>query len=149
MKKLIRKSVFETNSSSSHSLSFKYEEGDVIYEGLDKYFRDEDIWINCGACRFADNRTINAKTAYEKIALLVTLWNSDAFCMFPIYTLNTLENIIRKNTGCKNVYFHKIESLCFDWDYSFDAMEDLKDLDHLYNLIFNPKRSIVIKYNTF
>lgn len=149
MKKLIRKGVFETNSSSSHSLSFKYEEGDVIYEGLDKYFEDEDIWINCSACCFADNRTINAKTAYEKIALLATLWNSDAFSMFPIYSLNTLENVIRKNTGCKNVYFHEIEILCFDWDYSFDAMEDLKDLDHLYNLIFNPKRSIVIKYNTY
>lgn len=26
MKKLIRKSVFETNSLSSHSLSFKYED---------------------------------------------------------------------------------------------------------------------------
>lgn len=67
MKKLIRKSVFETNSSSSHSLSFKYErKGTAIYESLDNRIQDGVVWIDCDTCKFYDNRTFTAETAYEK-----------------------------------------------------------------------------------
>lgn len=150
MKKLIRKSVFETNSLSSHSLSFKYErEGTAIYESLDNRIRDGVVWIDCDACKFYDNHSFTAETAYEKIALLATLWNSDAVCLDGCYDLHTLEKIVSKNTGCEKVYFHGMELLCFLWEDDLDDFAIFKDFDELYDFVFNPKRSIVVKYNTY
>lgn len=150
MKKLIRKSVFETNSSSSHSLSFKQEDvGTTTYEGLENYIQDDAVWINCLDCQFYDNRSFTAETAYEKIALLVTLWNTDAEDLHHYYNLSVLEKIVRKNTGCKKVYFHGMELLCFEWEHNFDKFAIFEDFDELYDLVFNPKRSIVVKYNEY
>lgn len=150
MKKLIRKSVFETNSSSSHSLSFKYErEGTEIYESLDDYIQDGVVWINCDNCEFYDNRTIVAETAYKKIALLATLWNAEASSLYHYFDLDALEKVVCKNTGCKKVYFHGMELLCFMWEDNFDKFAIFEDFDELYDLVFNPKRSIVVKYSEY
>ena len=150
MKKLIRKSVFETNSSSSHSLSFKYErEGTAIYESLDDHIQNGAVWINCGNCEFYDNYTFTTETAYKKIALLATLWNAEASGLYHYFDLNTLEKIVRKNTGCEKVYFHGIEHLFFEWEHDFDKFAILEDFDELYDLVFNPKRSIVVEYNEY
>lgn len=150
MKKLIRKSVFETNSSSSHSLSFKYErEGTAIYESLDDHIQNGAVWINCGNCEFYDNHTFIAETAYKKIALLATLWNVEASGLYHYFDLDTLEKVVRKNTGCKKVYFYEMELLCFEWEHDFDKFAIFEDFDELYDLVFNPKRSIVVKYNEY
>ena len=47
--KLIRKGVFETNSSSSHSVTIcsKDNEEEGIIEGLDRYIKDGIVWLDC------------------------------------------------------------------------------------------------------
>lgn len=85
----------------------------------------------------------------KKIALLVTLWNTDAEDLHHYYNLSVLEKIVRKNTGCEKVYFHGMELLCFEWEHNFDKFSIFEDFDELYDLVFNPKRSIVVKYNEY
>ena len=69
--RLIRKSVFETNSSSSHSLAIV---GDIVYDTLE-VGKDGSITIEVGGYDFGRQIPRVTNNTIEKIAFLVTLYN--------------------------------------------------------------------------
>ena len=144
-KKLVRIGTFETNSSSSHSLSIDFEGGQTIYEGLEDCIEDEEVWLNCGECDFSENLRLNK--AKDKIAFLAAMWNSYAKELNEYYNLKSLKKAIKKNTGCKKVHLYNIQQVTDDVEDSLDNLELLGFSDYLYDLIFDPNRYICKKSN--
>lgn len=81
MKTIIRNNVFETNSSSSHSLSVEQNEFDYYLENLSYLINENgDIWLDCEGDNLQDeiefNTEIRISGVKEKISFLFTLWNT-------------------------------------------------------------------------
>lgn len=124
MKKLIRKGVFETNSSSSHSIALATEDKEFV---LDTIYPNQDgiITINgdeYGWDWFKHNDSIT-KASYAAQQFM----NND-------YMLDVLKEVIMEQTGATDVVFEGLDSGYVDHD-SYGIVSENKD--ELRNFIFN------------
>lgn len=124
MKKLIRKGVFETNSSSSHSIALATEDKEFV---LDTIYPNQDgiITINgdeYGWDWFKHNDSIT-KASYAAQQFM----NND-------HMLDVLKEVIMEQTGATDVVFEGLDSGYVDHD-SYGIVSENKD--ELRNFIFN------------
>lgn len=79
--KIVRPGVFETNSSSSHSMSVGNNDNISYLESLSNLINPKgEVWINCQGedMEFRCNSEYRISGAERKISFLATLWNSYA-----------------------------------------------------------------------
>lgn len=124
MKKLIRKGVFETNSSSSHSIALATEDKEFV---LDTIYPNQDgiITINgdeYGWDWFKHNDSIT-KASYAAQQFM----NND-------HMLDVLKDVIMEQTGATDVVFEGLDSGYVDHD-SYGIVSENKQ--ELRNFIFN------------
>lgn len=126
--KKVRKGIFETNSSSSHSIHI-----DNNMELMDtSLIPDEDgvIRINGGSYGWEWDKLISA---YDK----------SCYCYVDNIDNNMLERVIKKQTGAKKVKFAKLNSDDYiDSSSSYTTKVAFNSDESLTNLIFNPKSII-------
>lgn len=145
MNRLVRKSVFETNSSSSHSLSIS---GDST--GLYGSVVDQVRWVEGVAgldfrdsYKFDDHEDLTLKDPFDKLAYLSAICNS-----FPWeinFNLDTLYNVVRRNLECKEVLFYGIDRI--DSDLYDDILDQLPYTEsELYDLIFDESIELQIRH---
>ena len=101
--RLIRKGVFETNSSSSHSLAIV---GDIVYDTLE-VGKDGSITIDVSGYDFGRQIPRVTNSTVEKIAFLVTLYNRFKGVNY-LKEMQLLTDVIKENSNCKEVYFKGI-----------------------------------------
>lgn len=168
MKKQMRRSVFETNSSSTHSISIRKGDISNSYLRVDPY--DNKIHISFGEYGWG-YETLN--TQYERLSYLCTmLLETEAnkvFSIKDIYETNgfkLIDEVISSKCNCDGIYFDdKIEINSYknskeedvyyvDIDGYIDhqSCEDytsinefLKDWDtDIENFIFNDNVTVII-----
>lgn len=151
MRTIIRNNVFETNSSSSHTLSVEKNYLQPVLESFSGYINEEgDVWIDCQGYDLdsiiKDEETTIYREAITKISFLATLWNSYAEDVKDKYTIDDLIYFVKRNTLCNNVYFHNMGNICLDVssNYKYDFLPS--DKDDLYELIFSVDKEIIINY---
>lgn len=135
MKKInIRERVFETNSSSTHSICIPE---DFSAELLDVLTPDEDGILRIYGEDFESYGTCNSalsKTNY----LAIYAKNSNEL-------QNNLKEALKKQTGCDDVEFDVSD------DYYLDAYEDFQwvfeSSDVLISFIFNKEADISFSYD--
>lgn len=151
---LIRKNIFETNSSSTHTLSLKYnEEIENYLENLSNLIDSNgDIWFDCNNFNLDTDLHCESLTIFssakEKISFLATLWNSYNEEVRDIYTIDDLIYFIKKNTLCNNVYIYGMGNIELEISsrYKFDFLPTDKDL--LYELLFSSNKEIFVEYES-
>lgn len=81
------------------------------------------------------------KDAFSKITFLASLWNNNPAAVFDLYDIYTLEDFVKKNTGCEKVYFYNMEKRD---DINFDSQSSFLpyDKEELYDLIFETSHYI-------
>lgn len=140
---LIRKSVFETNSSSAHSLSIKSGKN-AVYEDFSDFIVKGRIEIDCSDgidFDYVDEATL--ETAIDKFTYLAMLCNS--YPHYIQFDLDNLKNIVRRNTGCKDVLIYGISLKTSQLDE--DTLDKLPDNEsELYDLVFNP--DVTLEFTT-
>jgi hypothetical protein len=127
--RLIRKSVFETNSSSSHSLAIV---GDIVYDTLE-VGKDGSITIDVSGYDFGRQIPRVTNNTVEKIAFLVTLWNYFVSIDF-VSKIELLIDVIKENSNCKEVYFKGVgeSEIDFGGDFKLPAKKE-----EIYDFVFN------------
>ena len=127
--RLIRKSVFETNSSSSHSLAIV---GDIVYDTLE-VGKDGSITIEVGGYDFGRQIPRVTNNTIEKIAFLVTLYNRFKGINY-LKEMQLLTDVIKENSNCKEVYFKGIGESEIDFGGYFKLPVKKNEV---YNFVFN------------
>lgn len=122
-KKLIRNGVFETNSSSAHSLSINYGDKKKVYDTLEMY-KDGVVIIDCGNYDFCRQKPRRTNDTREKLAffiILATRWG------FELEDLQVFEDLVIQNTGASKVYFCNLGKsyIEFSGDFGIPTGEDL------------------------
>lgn len=158
MKKKIRSSVFETNSSSMHTLTLKNsdETKDFVLE-LDK---DGYLHIETGDYSDLEKDLKEVPEILSFVASWIVEWgyydsweaehdyegnpSSDEMRSFKGFDI--LENIVRKHTGAKGIIIEEIKKLEFPSAESLNINEEkILDPDVMEQLIFG-KESYVEKW---
>ena len=119
MKTLIRKGVFETNSSSAHSLSINYGEKVELYDNLTP---DEDgvLRIYCGGYNFSRQYPRRTNDTEEKIAFFATLFTRWDDNPEESSELEELKDILSEYTGALDVKFFNLGSSPIEFGSDFD-----------------------------
>lgn len=133
--KLIRKNVFETNSSSSHSLSINHNKKKV-YDTL-KVDSKGIVKINCGGYNFYRQYPRRTNNTQEKIAFFATLFaktnqNKD---------LDLLRKHILKNTGAGKVKFLNLGKSDIEFAEDFKIPKG----DNMYRALFDKNSWLFIQ----
>lgn len=151
--KIVRTGVFETNSSSSHTLSIDNNNGVFYLESLSPLINTKgEVWIDCDGYDLEPELRCNSeyrfKGAAMKIGFFATIWNSYAYEVEEKYNLDDLKDMVKKNTGCDKVIIWNMG--CIDLDFkSFYNLSLVDTKEELYNLIFDNTKDIVIKYKSY
>ena len=153
-KQLIRNSVFETNSSSSHSLSVSYVSTEIYLENISNLMNEDGvIWLDCDGydmeVDFKCSSKIEIKTAEKKLAFLASLWNSYALDINEKYTLDDLKDFIKENTQCNEVIIYNMGNFTLELNDEEICWFITDDKQDLYNLIFSTDRTIEITYKEY
>lgn len=137
MKQQIRKQLFETNSSSVHSL--------VVDPGgmeKSKLKQDENGYIHVKYGEFGKEFEIY-NTQEDKLSYIISLmWylagRGDSICYFSMFKY--LEDAIKDYTGASGLIIEKGEPAIDHQsipDYARDCVVDLYDTDAVMNFVFN------------
>ena len=151
--KIVRPGVFETNSSSSHSMSVGSNSNLFYLESLANLINSKgEIWINCEGDDLDSELRCNSEYrftgAVKKISYLATLWNSYAEDVEESYNLDYLKEMVKKNTGCDRVVIYNMG--CIDLSItSFDPVTLVDTKEELYDLIFDTTKYIVVYYRSY
>lgn len=153
-KQLIRNSVFETNSSSSHSLSVSYVSTEIYLENISNLMNEDGvIWLDCDGydmeVDFKCSSKIEIKTAEKKLAFLASLWNSYTLDINDKYNLDDLKDFVKENTQCNEVIIYNMGNFALslnDEEVCYLIPDDKQDL---YELIFSTDRTIEITYKEY
>ena len=129
---LIRNSVFETNSSSAHSLSIN--KGNKVLNVFDTLKPDENgvVKIDCGGYNFNRQKPRRTNDTIEKIAFFVTLfqyWETT----YGEDRINEVIKLIEQNSLCEGVVLEGIGDSSIEFCSDFDVPEDLQ----LYRALFD------------
>lgn len=168
MEKLIRTGVFETNSSSTHSLSISNDNN-----LLDTLYPDDEgnIILNGGEFGWEEETYTDAQTKANYVAVMILLLESAKKTFseredkesFRYYTLppfadenyelckSNFEDVIKEQTGCNAVIYNcTLDYNSNNWSHidhqSFEDEEDAKWLlskEEIRNFIFNPNSVLV------
>lgn len=129
----VRQGVFETNSSSTHSISIKGK----LFKKDNSLMSDFDdvITIRTGQFGWGWDKYNNA---YQKASYFLTRYEDDD------HKKNMLIDIISKNCDCKSVELIVDESSYIDHQ-SYDLLDDeICTKDELENFIFNKNYWLII-----
>lgn len=153
-KQLIRNSVFETNSSSSHSLSVSYVSTEIYLENISNLMNEDGvIWLDCDGydieVDFKCSSKIEIKTAEKKLAFLASLWNSYTLDINEKYTLDDLKDFVKENTQCNEVIIYNIGNFALSLNDEEVCSLIPDDKQELYELIFSTDRTIEITYKEY
>ena len=153
-KQLIRNSVFETNSSSSHSLSVSYVSTEIYLENISNLMNEEGvIWLDCDGydmeVDFRCSPKIEIKTAEKKLAFLASMWNSYALDVNEKYTLDDLKDFIKENTQCNEVIIYNMGNFALSLNDEEVCSLIPDDKQDLYELIFSTDKAIEITYKEY
>ena len=139
MNRKIRKHVFETNSSSVHTLS-------ISKDGIEpsKFILDKDGYLHTDFGSFGKNYDI-FNSQYEKLSYLITLcYYCAGFNLEDIrnsYQFEHIENAIKKHTGCLGIIIDGLEEPEIDHQSqpSYGKIEiiNIYDEDEIINFVFN------------
>lgn len=146
MKKLIRHGVFETNSSSCHSISIA--RGAQLYDTLEPDMNGI-IVITPGEYGWEERQLFDPE---EKASYALTFANTGAGQDEIDRMTNMLIEVIKKHTGCKQVVFDTITTWGDD-GYGYidhqsaayengDCLEAFQSKENLKELLFNPSSYI-------
>lgn len=133
--KKIRKGVFETNSSSTHSLHISSEDKGRLMQTLDM---DEEGTVHLYGGEFGWQQDTyhdaNSKASY--LAIYVQDWTAD----FERERMRTdLIDVIKKQTGCADVVFAEDLGYIDHQSVEGHALHYLwEDLEEMRQFIFNP-----------
>lgn len=135
----IRTNIFETNSSSCHSLAISsYDLEDkktYIKELKEKYKAEEKIIISPATCETEFGWGIETYTDFETKAMYCYLDGVDKYL---------LKDCIEENLG-KEVVFSSNEDCYIDHNSSGTAQEKIKNsISKLEDFLFNPNSILVI-----
>lgn len=153
-KQLIRNSVFETNSSSSHSLSVSYVSTEIYLENISNLMNEDGvIWLDCDGydmeVDFKCSSKIEIKTAEKKLAFLASLWNSYTLDINEKYTLDDLKDFVKENTQCNEVIIYNMGNFALSLNDEEVCSLIPDDKQELYELIFSTDRTIEITYKEY
>ena len=139
MKKLVRKGVFETNSSSCHSLSINYDKKEV-FDTLDV---DEDgvVRINCGWYNFCRQHPRRTNDTVEKVAFFATLLTRYQDNPNESEDLEDLKEQILENTQASDVEFLDLGRSIIEFSSDFDIPTGRS----LYRAIFDKNSWLFIE----
>lgn len=129
MLKLIRNGVFETNSSSNHSLSINYGEKKRVYDTL-PVNEDGSVIIDCGGYDFSRQEPRRTNNTIEKLVFFITLetrWEFDA------EDLKEFEELILENTEASKVIFKNLNKSTIEFGGDFSIPKGRL----LYDAIFD------------
>ena len=124
MKKLIRKSVFETNSSSSHSISLASEDKEFV---LDTIYPNQDGIVTINGDEFG------WEWFKTNEALIKASYVAQSYA-YNDHILDTLKEVIMEQTGAEDVIFNGLNNGYVDHDSSGVAPSNIEDMR---NFIFN------------
>lgn len=127
--KQIRKSIFETNSSSCHSFTIDFDSG--IFDTL---FVDSDGWITFigGEFGWEEETYYDAQTRANYCAVFVELCRCDN----PRFK-EMFENVIKQMTGAKYINYNFTQE--YNNNYSYI---DHQSLDDIEDFIFENEESL-------
>lgn len=137
--KQIRRGIFETNSSSSHSISLADRDGLMDTLALDE---KGNVVLNGGEFGWEEEQYSDAQSKASYMAIYAMDWagkNKNKF-------IKILKDVIKKQTKCNDVIFNFSTDYDKDnWSYiDHQSVED-KDYDYLFEdeeklrqFIFNP-----------
>lgn len=151
--KIVRSGVFETNSSSSHSMSIDSNDNVFYLESLSNLINSKgEVWIDCEGDDLESDLRCNSEYIFSgaerKIGFLATIWNSYAYEVEENYNLDDLKDMVKKNTGCDKVVIWNMG--CIDLDFkAFYNLSLVDTKEELYNLIFDSTKDIVVKYKSY
>jgi hypothetical protein len=150
--KIVRPGVFETNSSSSHSMSIDSNDNVFYLESLSNLINSKgEVWIDCEGDEMDSELTCNSEYRFigaeRKISFLATIWNSYAEFVEENYNLDDLKDMVKKNTGCDRVVIYNMGCVDLAFKY-FDSLSLVDTKDELYNLIFDNTKEIVVNYRS-
>ena len=132
MKKIIRQNVFETNSSSTHSVSLGGNNKDFV---LDTIYPDDNGIIHIDGGEYGwDNFKLN--NAEDKASYVLTYFK------YIDSSFDNIKNIIIEHTGAKDLIFNDNDS--YIDHQSHDILKE--DKDFIIDLIFN-KNSFIFGGN--
>lgn len=126
---LIRNSVFETNSSSAHSLSIN--KGSKILNVFDTLKPDKNgvVRINCGGYCFSRQEPRRTNDIKEKIVFFVTLFKY----LGQLSKLEELKDLIKQNSLAEEVIFENAGESSTEFCGDFDIPERLQ----MYRALFD------------
>jgi hypothetical protein len=127
---LIRKSTFETNSSSCHTLTIS--DVDEVYDTIEP--DDEGtITFNGGEFGWGVDVYTDALTKANYIAVTLTLYSTSA-------DTDVFEQVIKEQTGCKDIVYDIDDDNSYIDHQSIGCIPfSLTSYNDLRNFIFNPK----------
>lgn len=139
MNKKIRNYVFETNSSSVHTLS-------VSRQGIEpsKFVLDEEGYLHTDFGTFGKNYDI-FDSQYDKLSYLITLcYYCAGFEIESIresYQFKYIEDAMKKHTGCLGIIIDGLKEPEIDhqsqpYDGNIDII-NIYDEDEIINFVFN------------
>lgn len=128
---MIRKSVFETNSSSAHSLAFATDISNAVYDTI---YPDEDgyVVVDCSDYSFVRQVPRITNDTKEKIAFFASLWGETYYD--DEEKMELLESVIKANSKAHKVVFLGFNYVAIDFKNDFDLPQDF---DELYRVIFD------------
>lgn len=126
---LIRNSVFETNSSSAHSLSIN--KGSKVLNVFDTLKPDKNgiVEVNCGGYDFTRQKPRRTNDTKEKIAFFVTLFNISS----NHKRIEELIELIKQNSLCEEVKLNNVGDSPLDFGGDFGIPSGLQ----LYRALFD------------
>lgn len=138
---LIRDSVFETNSSSAHSLSIN--KGNKIINVFDTLKPNENgiVNINCGGYDFTRQKPRRTNDTKEKIAFFVTLFDSYS----NRKRIEELIELIKQNSLCEEVKLNNVGDSQIDFGGDFGIPSGLQ----LYRALFDKNSWLFLRGDEF
>ena len=138
MKSNTRYNVFESNSSSVHTLTISRQ-----WRELSKFIPDENDYIHIDYGYFGKNNRIY-DTQYDKLSYLVTLC---AYCANlygqtkDTYQFKCIEEAVKKYTGCNGIIIDEevepeIDHQSCPWDGDITFI-NIYDEDSVIDFVFN------------
>ena len=142
MKKiLIRSNVFETNSSSAHSLSIN--KGNKVLNVFDTLKPDKNgvVKIDCGGYNFKRQDPRRTNDTKEKIAFFVTLFDSCS----NHKRIEELIELIKQNSLCEEVELNNVGDSQIDFAGDFGVPSGLQ----MYRALFDKNSWLFLRGDEF